>query len=435
MAKDAIAINTVTTDSREEAKKSLFIPLVGEKFDGHNHIKQAFNNGAVATLWEKHKKLPDFLPTDFPVFFVNNTYAALEKLASTYRNEIDPIVIGITGSNGKTTTKDLVSAVVKSSYRTHFTYGNFNNHIGVPKTILSMPRDTEVLVLEMGMNHFGEIEKLSTIAKPDYAVITNIGESHIEFLGSRAGIAKAKLEITAGLKQDGLLIIDGDEKLLEHVHNKQHTITCGFLARNTVRIDEVSLNNNETSFRLTDGQTFSIPLLGKHHAQNALYAVTIGRKLGIQDEKIKEALKHLKQTGMRFEIKKGMNGAAIINDTYNASPTSMIAAIDVVKQMNGYQEKVLVLGDIFELGKHSKELHKSVALHIDERITALFTYGNDAEVITSEVKKQHPTIHCKHFTEKEELISALHIYVKKDALLLFKASRGMQFEQLVEAFL
>lgn len=431
-AQDIIEINEVTTDSRKKVKKSLFIPIVGENFDGHNYVKQAFDNGAVAVLWDENKSLPTFLPTDFPVFFVDNTLTALQKLATQYRKDVNPIVIGITGSNGKTTTKDLVAAMVKTTYQTHYTDGNFNNHIGLPLTVLTMNRETEMLVLEMGMGDFGEIDLLSKIARPDYAIITNIGESHIEFLGSRKGIAKAKSEIVNGLKENGTVIIDGDEDLLKPMSKQNNVITCGFNKDNHVIIDHIAINQKETNFRLSDGTTYAVPLLGKHHAKNATFAIVLGEQLGINKEKRKRALHTLKHTAMRFELIQGINDVSIINDAYNASPTSMKAAIEVVKQMNGFTEKVLILGDVLELGKHSEEMHRSVADVIELPITTVFTFGTDAAFIASAVKETHPSIKTSHFTEKEELIKQLQPYLNKNSLLLFKASRGLQFETLIE---
>ncbi|PAV29913.1 UDP-N-acetylmuramoylalanyl-D-glutamate--2,6-diaminopimelate ligase [Virgibacillus profundi] len=431
-AAEEIVIDEVITDSRAESAKSLFIPIIGDNFDGHDYVKQAINNGAAAVLWDKGIELPEFMPTDFPVFFVDDTIAALQKTASHYRAEINPIVIGITGSNGKTTTKDLVAAVVQSTYRAHYTDGNFNNHIGLPLTILSMKRDTEVLILEMGMSDFGEIDLLSKIAKPDYAIITNIGESHIEYLGSRKGISSAKLEIMNSLKDDGYVIIDGDEDLLKHIHKQKNVITCGFTIHNDVLIKNVDIKLNHTTFELADGSEYSVPLLGKHHALNAAYAITLGKQLGIDQEKCQKALQSLKLTSMRFEMIKGPNDVSIINDAYNASPTSMKAAIEVVKQMEGFTDKVLILGDVLELGKYSEELHRSVAEVIDIPINTVLTYGKDAENISTAVKKNKSYIHCNHFTSKEELIDALQDHLNKDSLLLFKASRGLKFELLIE---
>lgn len=428
-------VNIVITDSRQSVDKALFIPIVGDRFDGHNYIQQAFENGAVAVLWNKHKSLPDFLPTDFPVFLVEDTLIALQSLATYYRDEINPIVIGITGSNGKTTTKDMVAAISGTTYKTHYTNGNFNNHIGLPLTILSMPRETEVLVLEMGMSDFGEIERLSNIAKPDYAIITNIGESHIEFLGSRKGIAQAKLEIIKGMKADGEVIFDGDEPLLNKALQQDYSIACGFQQKNDVIISDVEIHTEKTVFNLSDGTFYTIPLLGKHHALNATFAIMVGEKLNVAHEYIKQALTNLKITAMRFELLKGANGASLINDAYNASPTSMKAAIEVVKQMDGFQKKVLVLGDILELGDHSEALHQSVSEVIDLPITAVFTFGKAAETISVAIKKQKPYIKAEHFSAKETLLAALHPYLQEETLLLFKASRGLQFESLVDALM
>ncbi|ASN05852.1 UDP-N-acetylmuramoyl-tripeptide--D-alanyl-D-alanine ligase [Virgibacillus necropolis] len=432
VATDEIKINEIVTDSRMPSTKSLFIPIQGENFDGHDYIKEAFNNGAIAAFWNKSKEVPSFLPTEFPLFYVEDTLEALQKLAAAYRSEINPVVIGITGSNGKTTTKDLVASVMKTTYKTHATNGNFNNEIGLPLTILAMPRETEMLVLEMGMSNFGEIERLSKIALPDYAIITNIGESHIEYLGTRKGIAKAKTEIVKGMTDKGYLLIDGDEALLSELHNRNHVITCGFKAGNDVEIKNTIISHNHTEFNLADNSTFSIPLLGKHHALNATLAITLAKQLKIADHTIQQALSSLQLTSMRFEMIAGKNGVSIINDAYNASPTSMKAAIEVVKQMEGFSTKILILGDILELGEHSQTFHESVSEVIDGSISVLFTLGDQAKMISEKVNSKTEGTIVKHFTTKEELVDDLAFYLKEDTLLLFKASRGMQFEKMIE---
>jgi len=427
-----IGIMEVSTDSRKKMNQALFVPIIGENFDGHQFILQAVEQGARAALWDKTKVLPAALPKDFPVFFVEDTITALQQAAKNYRMEINPLVIGITGSNGKTTTKDMVRAVTETTYRTHYTKGNLNNHIGLPLTVLSMERDTEVLVLEMGMNQFGEIDTLSRLAKPDYVIITNIGESHIEFLGSREGIAKAKLEILHGLRENGHIIIDGDEKLLEHLHEQKNVITCGYKKSNKKVIEIINMEYNRTDFNMENSADYTIPLLGKHHVHNASYAIALGERLQISQENIQEALQNLARTSMRFEMIKGENGSSIINDAYNASPTSMKAAIDVVRQMDGFHHKVLVLGDILELGVHSEKMHRSIAENITVPITAVFTYGDQAGFISKSVSEINEDIYSRHFTSKEELIQEVKNYLEEDALLLFKASRGLQFEKLIE---
>ncbi|MBP2077546.1 UDP-N-acetylmuramoyl-tripeptide--D-alanyl-D-alanine ligase [Oceanobacillus polygoni] len=430
---DNIAIKQVTTDSRTKDEGLLFVPIVGENFDGHDFVQQAIENGASAIIWDESKQLPDGILPDFPVYFVKDTLRALQDLSSAYRAEVNPIVIGVTGSNGKTTTKDLISAVVKTTYRTHATKGNFNNHIGLPLTILSMDRNTEVLIVEMGMSNFHEIDLLTRIARPDVAIITNIGESHIEFLGSREGIAKAKLEIIHGLDESGVLIIDGDEPLLREKNINQKLISCGFDEKNDYTISQVKIHTLETEFTLSDGMSYQVPLLGKHHAKNASFALALGKLLNIPTEKSKQALRNLELTGMRFELLKGINDVSIINDAYNASATSMKAAIEVVKQMSGFQQKVLVLGDILELGDRAREFHESVAEVIEAPITVLFTYGNHAKWIQTALQTKSHTLVCTHFASKEDLVQALAPYLTKHSLLLFKASRGLKFEEMIEA--
>jgi len=429
-------IDKVNTDSRQQERQSLFVPIVGEQFDGHAYLLQAIEGGAIATLWQHNRALPDDLPTDFLVFFVEDTTTALQQLAHAYRQKINPTVIGITGSNGKTTTKDLVTSVVGTVYKTHATIGNFNNHIGLPLTILDMPAQTEMLVLEMGMSNFKEIELLSDIARPNYAIITNIGESHIEYLGTRAGIAEAKLEITYGMNPSGTLIVDGDESLLQSITKPDKVIKCGLGEENDVIIHDISLKEQYTQFRVDlDKSDYCIPLLGKHHAKNATFAITIGKALDISIENIKQGLTDLNITSMRFEILQGQNDVAIINDAYNASPTSMKASIDVVKQMTGYQKRILILGDVFELGEQSEQLHASVADVITHPITNVYTYGQDAKCITDHVRMQQPAIVCQHFKNQTSLIQTIKTFLDPDTLILFKASRGMQFETLVKSIL
>ncbi|MCM3739135.1 UDP-N-acetylmuramoyl-tripeptide--D-alanyl-D-alanine ligase [Oceanobacillus luteolus] len=423
-------IERVTTDSRVKAPNSLFIPIVGENFNGHDYVEQAIENGAIAVIWDEKEQLPASIPNDFPVFFTTDTTKGLQDLAAEYRNRIDPIVIGITGSNGKTTTKDLVSAIVKTTYRTHATLGNFNNQIGLPLTILDMPEDTEVLVLELGMSGFGEIDLLTNIAKPDYAIITNIGESHIEFLGSRQGIAKAKLEIVNGLKEDGCLIVDGDEQLLQEIQPAGfRMLRCGFSDDNDMQVTRAEVTLEGTSFSLSNGSEFQVPLFGEHHAKNAAYAIQIGEQLKIPLEKQKAGISSLAYTSMRFELLQAENGATVVNDSYNASPTSMKAAIEVIKQMDGFATRILVLGDVLELGTFADEMHRSIATVISSPITHLYTYGNHAKLIKDNVNNR--AITCQHFETKTELVVELKKQLTEDCLVLFKASRGLEFESMV----
>lgn len=429
---ERVEIDTVFIDSRKEVTNGLFVPIVGERFDGHQFVLGAIENGATAVLWEKTKPFPKDFPSKIAVFFVEDTTEALQHLAHEYKNVLNPKVIGITGSNGKTTTKDLVSAVVQSTYKTHYTKGNFNNHIGLPLTILSMPRDTEVLVLEMGMSDYGEIDLLSKIAEPELSIITNIGESHIEFLGSQEGIARAKLEIRNGMPRDGKLIIDGDEPLLSSLSREDQVITCGFQSHNDVKIEHVRLSVEGTTFTLSDKREYSVSLLGNHHAKNACFAIAVGKLLNIPEDKIKTSLLEAAYTGMRFEFLEGKKGVTIVNDAYNASPTSMIGAIEIVRSLSNFKQKVLVLGDIFELGSFGEQYHRQIGEQIIEPITAVFTYGELAEEISKVVQEKEKSIIAKHVKSEDELFKVLDPFLTEESIVLFKASRGMAFEKFVE---
>ncbi|WP_080874837.1 UDP-N-acetylmuramoyl-tripeptide--D-alanyl-D-alanine ligase [Oceanobacillus timonensis] len=426
-----LEIHEVVNDSRVRSHNGLYIPIAGEKFDGHQFIAGAVENGAAATFWQKETPLPENLPDALLILFVNDTVKALQELASAYRKEVNPTVIGITGSNGKTTTKDLTKAVMQTTFKTHATKGNYNNHIGLPLTILSMDRNTEVLILEMGMNHFGEIELLSRIGEPDHAVITNIDGQHIENLGSKEGIAQAKLEIVSGIKPGGTLIIDGDEPLLTSANIPVPKIRVGFSGENNVVIDHVAVEETVTTFDVGE-EAYQIPLLGKHHAKNAAYVIQLAMEMKIPAETIKTAFAQLEMTKMRFEKHLGKNGVTVINDAYNASPASMKASIQVVEEMKGYQHKILVLGDILELGDFAEEFHRGIADAISPEITAVYTYGHHSQYIHDALKKQFPELPAVHLKDKLELMSHVEKYLEPENLILLKASRGMKFETFLE---
>jgi len=424
---DSVLINEVFTDSRNQVTDGLFVPIIGDNFDGHDFIIQAIENGAKFAFWGK-KEIDPHIPDDFPLILVEDTIEALQKLASFYRDKVNPKVIGITGSNGKTTTKELIYEVLKTKYHVTKTIGNLNNHIGLPLSILKMDLNCEMLVLEMGMNHFGEIERLSQIAKPDIAVITNIGESHIEFLKSREGIAKAKLEIVSGLNNLGRLIVDGDEPLL-NVDLPYEVVTCGFHEANDVYVYDIKQQLDQTTFYI-ENQLFTIPLLGEHQAKNSAFAYAVGRMLDISVSEINEALKTIQFKLMRFEQIKLNENVTIINDAYNASPTSMIASINVLKNMP-YKHKVLVLADILELGTFSETEHKKVGKSIDEQIDAVYTYGSDSKHITDGIS-EHIRIETKHFVDRDKIVSAIKERLKENTVILFKGSRAMKLEEIIE---
>lgn len=432
-----LCVEKVFTNSKEKVNNGFFIPIQGKRFDGHDFIHEAVNNGAIASFWQKDKQLPEDLKEHVTFILVEDTVKALQQLAAKFLEHIKPTVVAITGSNGKTTTKDLVSSVLSTTYRTHKTQGNFNNHIGMPLTILAMDENCEVLILEMGMNDFGEISFLSRLAKPDYAIITNIGDSHLEKLKTRENIAKAKLEILDGLKNDGMLIVDGDEPLFEPIFRQKRVVSCGFNNNCAVKINLLSSDEHTQTFQIENEDTvFSLSMLGKHNVKNASYAIALAKQLGISDENIQKGLKQVELTGMRLERQKGKRGSLIINDAYNASPTSMIAALQSLLLLENYPKKIAVLGDMYELGENEKQLHRKVAYHIDDKLTAVFCVGKKGKWIGEALLEKNWPGKVYIFEEiNDDLIETIERYLSKETVVLFKASRGMKLERVIEHFL
>ncbi|WP_424768288.1 UDP-N-acetylmuramoyl-tripeptide--D-alanyl-D-alanine ligase [Paenibacillus sp. sgz302251] len=444
-----LRIEGVTTDSRHTQAGQLFVPLVGDQFDGHDYLAQAVQNGAAAALWQKGKDVPESL-AGFPLLIVGNTLVALQRLASAYRSELVVRVVGITGSNGKTTTKDMTAAILGTTYHVHKTEGNLNNHIGLPLTILQLSEDTEAAVLEMGMSGFGEIELLTKIAQPDAAIITNVGDAHLLQLGSRAGIAKAKLEIAQGLSENGLLLYNGDEPLLEE--ELQRSVlpsgivrrTFGLTERNEWSAADIIIEPEASTFTaLYSGTpsgvgTVRIPVPGQHNVSNALAAIAVGRYFGVPAAKIVEGLKGMKLTGMRIQPLRAFNGAMLLNDAYNANPTAVRAAIDLVEQLDGYRCKWIVLADMLELGPEEQELHFQTGAYITpEKADAVLTYGplsqHTAEGARSHFPSGDASDAIRHFEDKEQLANWLRTQLQPEDIVLIKGSRGMRMEQIVQA--
>jgi UDP-N-acetylmuramoyl-tripeptide--D-alanyl-D-alanine ligase len=428
-----ILIEEVFIDSRKKVQNGLFIPIVGERFDGHEFLLDAIKNGAKAAFWEKGKQLPKGLPNHFPIFYVKDTLEGLQQVAKKYLLHVKPLVLAVTGSNGKTTTKDILASVLEQRFHVFKTQGNYNNHIGLPLTILAMDETCEALILEMGMSGFGEISFLSHLASPDIAIITNIGESHLEQLKSREGIAKAKMEIIDGLKEDGTIIIDGDEPLLKTLSDK-HALTCGYNNENKFHITKITGNENGLYFTVQNNERFFLPMLGEHNVKNAVYAVAAAKQLGLSFEEITTGLSSLVMTNMRLEKLKGKQNALLINDAYNASPTSMKAAVEAVKFLTDYKEKVLVLGDMFELGNDEETLHRSVSESIESPITNVIVVGNKGRWIGEAViERKNNSIPVNFYETKEEAVSKIKSLLSPETVVLFKASRGLKLETLIEA--
>lgn len=421
--------NGVSTDTRTLMPGALFVPLVGARFDGHHFVQEALKRGASATLWQRDRGIPPG-----PAIVVEDTLAALQRLAHAYRRELRARVVGVTGSNGKTTTKDLIAAVLAQRYRVHKTQGNLNNHIGVPLTLLSAPEDAEVVVCEMGMSGRGEIARLSRIAEPHLAVITAIGEAHLAQLGSREAIAEAKLEIVVGLDAKGALFVDGDEPLLDRAeeHFAGTVVRCGFGHRCQWRAEDVAFQGLDgMTFRVGD-ERYAVPIPGRHNVKNALYAVAVGRTLGLTPEEVRRGLSGAAITGMRTERVRGVGGVTVLNDAYNANPTSMRASLELLVALP-FARRVAVLGDMLELGPEEEALHRAVGRAIDPaRVHWLVTVGPRARWIAEGAKEAgFPAARIQCVETPDEAADAVLPLADSNTVILVKASRGMALEELV----
>lgn len=430
-----VDIETIEFDSRKITKNSLFIPLKGQR-DGHEFIQAAKNQGAAATLWEAGRKHDSF-PEELIVIEVPDVLAAFQELAVFYLNKVHPKVVAITGSNGKTSTKDMTEAVLSQRFATYKTQGNFNNDIGLPYTILHMPSATEVLVLEMGMDHAGEIEFLSRLATPDVAAITMIGESHLEFLGSRAGIAKAKAEILAGLSEQGELIIPADEPLLApHVQNIPQTVTTfGFTEPAIYQATIIERSQQETRFMVSSlsNQVFTIPFVGDYNVKNALIAIIIGLKFGLSINQISEGLARTELTQSRSEWLTTWNGAQMFSDVYNANPTAMKLVLETIARVENQGKKIAVLADMGELGDTSAELHQSIAPYL-EPYQIVILYGELMKNLHTKLLQQNADLVVYHVEKGNEelIIDYLHDLVKPEDILVLKGSNSMGLVKIVE---
>ncbi|AOT68634.1 UDP-N-acetylmuramoyl-tripeptide--D-alanyl-D-alanine ligase [Geosporobacter ferrireducens] len=433
---EEILIKGVSTDSRTITANQLFIPIKGVHFDGHKFIEKAVRDGAAAALWNKDTPLPEM---DFPIIFVEDTLTAIQKLAKEYRMQLPMKVIGITGSNGKTSTKDILAGLLKTKYKTHKTFGNLNNHLGVPLTILEIAEGTEMAVIEMGMSELGEIELLTSIALPDAAIITNIGEAHLTTLKTKENIYQAKLEILRGLKEHGLFVYFGDDGILkgkiEDMNLDQKITTFGQDSSNNYRPAITEIREDGISFKLNgmDHHTFLLPMLGKHQMYNAVAAIAVARYFNVSFDLIKEGLLEVDATGMRNELIHTPK-YTILNDSYKSNPTSLRAALETLYGLKDYQQKIAVLGDMEGIGEEEVAFHKEIGAQIDpNQIDYLFTIGPLASYIAKMAAPRFPqnkVVSCKN---KKHLIVQIVKVLQKGSIILVKASRGFELEEVVDA--
>lgn len=362
-----VEVTSVSFDSRHLDQGSLFVPLQGAQ-DGHQYVPSAFTNGAVASLWASDHEITD---QTHPLLVVNDPLAALQQLGKYYLHKINPIVVAVTGSNGKTTTKDMIASILSTQFNVTKTYANFNNEIGVPVTLLNMESNTEAVVVEMGMDRFDQLDFLSKLVNPDIAVITMIGEAHIEFFGTRDKIADAKMEITHGLKEDGMLVFNGDEPLLEERVKDltQRQMRFGRQLSNNLYATSVHDEPRQLSFTVNEwpDEEFTIPMVGEYNINNALAAMEVGKILHITPAHMKQALANVELTENRAEWVKGKNGEQILSDVYNSNPTAAKEVLKTIAETPVDGRRIAVLGDMLELGDAAPKLHASLAEEIDHQ--------------------------------------------------------------------
>ena len=436
-------IYSLCTDSREADENTAFFALVGERVNGHDYIPAAIAAGCRCIVCEEPVSL-DNVGTNVAVIAVKDSEMALSYMANAKLKERSYPVIAVTGSVGKTTTKDMIASVMQEGKKTYVSSGNHNSVIGMPLSAMEIPEDCECAILEMGMSDFGEIERMSLAAEPEIAVITNIGTSHMEMLGDRRGICRAKLEVLCGLKRGGYLILNGDEPLLAKVGGKSyHTLyvsltrpNADFFAQN-IRV-EFGSTRFDVIYKGVVYSDFCIPVSGRHNVWAALYAFAVGALQGLSPEKIQAGLMHFQPADMRQAVT-NLDGMTLIEDCYNAAPESMRAAIDVLCECAPKDgRRIAILGDMLELGKDSIKLHRSVGEYLQKQgVDALFAIGEGGvEIAQGAVEAGMNPANVSLFIDRdniENITKGLTSYIQKGDTLLFKASRGVRLERVVNA--
>ncbi len=419
-------INAVCIDTRKITKGCLFICIKGERFDAHEFADEALEKGAAAVMIDE-----DISPNGAYVK-VDNTAKALLKLGGYYRSKFSIPVVALTGSVGKTTTKEFTALVAGAKYNTIKTQGNLNNEIGLPQMLFQIDNSVEAAVIEMGMNHSGEISRLVNATKPTIGVITNIGVSHIENLGSRDGILKAKLEITEGLQQGAPLILNGDNDKLCTVTSDKHKIYFYGIENGDFKAVNIVEKDGKTAFDIEyfkKSQHIEIPTIGIHNVYNALAAFAVGYFLDIDPQKAADALSEYVPAGMRQRIVK-VGEMTVIEDCYNASPDSMRVALTTLRDTQG-NKKIAVLADMLELGSYAEEAHRLVGEMVaDNNIDCLLAYGKDAKYYYDSARQKG----CKNaflFDDKAELSEKLLEIAHSGDVVIFKGSRGMRLEDVM----
>jgi UDP-N-acetylmuramoyl-tripeptide--D-alanyl-D-alanine ligase len=428
-------ITGICIDSREAKQGNIFVPIKGETFNGHNYINKAIENGCTASLWNKSEANP---PEDIGIILVDDTVKALQDLAVAYRDSLNMTVIGISGSNGKTSTKDILAALLSVKFKTQKTPGNYNNELGVPLTILSLDEDCEVAVVEMGLEKKGDILFLKDMVKPSHAILTNVGTAHLENFNCVEEIANAKLEIVECIDDNGIFIYYGDDRLIKSEIQKisvNKTLTVkkfGFDTSNDLYCKITRQDENGISFE-THGElndVFSVDVLGRHQALNTISSILVAISFGLTSEDIKQGLNKIQMTGLRNELIK-IENCAILNDSYKSNPQSVLAALDTFETLVA-PKKIVVLGDMLGLGEAEAKLHHEIGTSLaNYTVDELVTFGDLAENIAIGADGIVKSIIS--FDNKDLMTSYISKYLNESCALLIKASRSLEFDKVVDA--
>lgn len=432
---ESVMIGSVSTDTRTIEDGAVFVALRGENSDGHNYLKSAVEKGAVCCIANKNADLPN----DIPLILVKDTGQALLDLSAAYRREFDIPVIAVTGSVGKTSTRAMLAGVLSQKYKVLCTDGNLNNEIGVPHTLFRLSREHQIAVIEMGMNHFGELSRITAAAKPSAAVITNVGEAHIENLGSREGILKAKLEVLEGIAHGGIVILNGDNDMLWGINGMLDYETMYFGIQNP-KCDIVAENvrtypeSSEFTFKADGGEhRVIIGVAGVHHIYNALTAILVGMQYNVPIDDIICGIREFVPVGMRQATVR-LGGCTLIKDCYNANPTSMRSGLEVLSLKTDAKRRVACLGDMMELGTISEKAHREIGRLISEfNVDCLITVGERAKLIAEGASLAGMSAENIHsFENNSQLCDNIMDILKDGDVILLKASRSMKLEEIAE---
>lgn len=429
-----IVIDVISIDTRTINKGEMYMPIIGEKLDGHLFIKQAFAKGAAASFCANDtcESLDDK-----PLVLVEDSNKAFTDLAKNYRNSLKDIkIVGITGSNGKTTTKDFIALTLKNNFKVAKTLGNLNNEIGVPRTLLRLGEDIDVGVVEMGTDGFGQINTLTNIVRPDIAILTNVGDAHLHILKSKELVAKEKVDIVNGLPEDGVFIYNNDDEYIKaEVATRtipQRVIKFGKSPDSDYVIEVLSTSNNGSTFKL-NGETYRTSSIGSHQVYNATVAIIVSKLFDLDQDMVRRQLEINEQSSMRSELM-NCKGFDILNDSYKSNPQSLMSALDTLDILSGYKRKIAIIGDMLELGENEIELHREIGRKIDpKKVDFLLLTGPLSKYIAEEAKKNFPFEHVFYEETKDNLLDKAKYLIQKNSLVLVKASRSLRLEEIVES--